>query len=45
MNVTGQLDSQDAGKLASRIGISYIIVAIGVASAGVATLVWTGRWW
>lgn len=39
MNMTGQLDSQGAEKFASRIGISYIVVAIGAASAGVAALI------
>ena len=29
MNVTGQLDSQGGEKFASRIGVSYIIAAIG----------------
>ncbi|WP_061938492.1 hypothetical protein [Collimonas pratensis] len=38
MNVTGQLDSQGAEKFASRIGVSYIIAAIGAASAVVRRL-------
>ncbi|WP_211475049.1 hypothetical protein [Collimonas humicola] len=45
MNVTGQLDSQGAEKFASRIGVSYIIAAIGAASAGAAALIWAIRWW
>ena len=45
MQLTGQLDSSGAEKFATRIGLSYVIAAIGAACAGVAALVWAIRWW
>jgi hypothetical protein len=45
MNVTGQLDSQGAEKLASRIGTSYIIVSFAALLTSAAALVYAIRWW
>lgn len=49
MNITGQLDSRDAEKLARRIGTSYIVAAIGaaigVACIGMASFIYAIRWW
>jgi len=35
MNVTGQLRDDDSAQLARRIGLSYVIAAIGAANAAV----------
>ncbi len=46
MNITGQLDSAGAEKFAARIGISYVIAALGAACGEVATLIWAVHaWW
>jgi hypothetical protein len=45
MNVTGQLDPKGAEKLATRIGVSYIIAATAALLTSAAALVYAIRWW
>ncbi|WP_158641828.1 hypothetical protein [Candidatus Glomeribacter gigasporarum] len=46
MNITGQLDSEGAKQFAARIGMAYVIAAIGAACGGIATLIWAVHaWW
>lgn len=45
MNVTGQLDSRGADRFAARIGMSYVIAAVGVLIASIAGLIAAVRWW
>jgi len=42
MNITGQLNDEDSGRVARRIALSYVIAAAGVA---LAALIYVVRWW
>jgi len=42
MDITGHLNNEDSARFAGRIGLSYLIAAIGVA---LAALIYAVRWW